>query len=194
MRKEDLRMFIHIPDLRTDRLLLRRIKSSDVDDIYEYASDALVPKFLLWYPHPDKRYTRYYFNHINSKYRSAEYYDWGIVFDGKMIGTCGFSKLDVENNCGEIGFVLNRNYWGLGIATEAARRVIEFGFEVLDLRRIQVRYMIENTASRNVAEKCHMRYEGVLRDGVQCKGGYRDIGICAITKPEYLSLVEKGEF
>ena len=194
MLKEDLKLFVHIPRLQTDRLLLRRIKSSDVEDIYEYASDPLVPKFLLWYPHPDRRYTKYYFNHINTKYRNAEFYDWGVVFDGKMIGTCGFSHLDVENNSGEIGFVLNRKYWGLGIATEAAQRVIKFGFEELDLRRIYIRYMTENTASRHVAEKCRMRFEGVQKDGVQCKGGYRDVGICAITKPEYLSLLEKGEF
>ena len=134
MLKTDLRLFIHIPDLHTDRLLLRKIISSDIDDIYEYASDLSVPKFLLWYPHPDKRYTKYYFNHINSKYRSAEFYDWGIEFAGKMIGTCGFSRLDVEDNCGEVGFVLNSKYWGMGIATEAAKCVIKFGFEVLGLK------------------------------------------------------------
>ena len=194
MLKNDLKMFIHIPNLHTDRLLLRRIQSSDIDDIYEYASDPSVPKFLLWYPHPDKRYTKYYVNHINAKYRSAEFYDWGIEFEGKMIGTCGFSRLNVDDNCGEIGFVLNQKYWGMGIATEAARRVIKFGFDDLDLRRIYIRYMIDNTASLNIANKCHMRQEGVLKDGVLAKGEYRDIGICAITKPEYLALLERNEF
>jgi ribosomal-protein-alanine N-acetyltransferase len=102
-----------------------------------------------------------------------------------MIGTCGFTSLSLENQCGEIGFVLNSKYWGMGIAKEAANLVIKYGFEVLELNRIEARYMSENTQSRRVMEKCGMSYEGTYRSSLFVKGKYRDVGICAILKDEF---------
>ena len=184
MKNIDLKLFSRIPTLYTDRLILRRIQPTDVDDIYEYAQDMLVTKYLLWNPHCDKSYTRRYVNYIDKKYKKCEFYDWGIEYGNKMIGTCGFTSFDIDNNSAEIGYVLNRCYWNLGIATEAVGRVISFGFDVLGLNRISARYMIGNEKSEGVMKKNGMEFEGVLRSAVLAKGKYVDVGIYSIIRKE----------
>ena len=119
------------------------------------------------------------------RYRKGEFYDWGIEIDGKMIGTCGFTAFDLDNNSAEIGYVLNSKYWGRGIGFEAARAVLKFGFEELNLNRIEVHYLIGNTSSEALAKKLGMKFEGIRRGAVLCKGEYRDVCVAAILKSEY---------
>ena len=185
MEKKDLKIFIKIPPLRTARTLMRRIRPQDLEDVYAYASDPRVSEYLLWYPHPNSSYTRDYLAYLDRMYRRGEFYDWGVEVDGHMIGTAGFTSFDLENNSAEIGYVLNRSWWGKGFATEVARAVISFGFEILELQRISARYLSGNDHSRRVMEKCNMLYEGIQRDGVRVKGGYSNVYVYSITLPEY---------
>lgn len=188
MKKEELfRIFSHIPTLETERLLLRPLRATDSADMYEYARDAEVTRYLLWNPHADVGYTRRYLEYLSGRYRLGVCYEWAIVHreSGRMIGTCGFVSIDTVHNRAELGYVLNPKYRGTGLAPEAARRVIAFGFDVLHLNRIESRYMVENTSSRRVMEKIGMRFEGVYRGAMLVKGDYRDIGMCAILQKDY---------
>ncbi len=185
MEKSDLKRFVNPEPLIGERVTLRKMTQKDLSDVYEYASDAKVPKYLLWEPHPSREFTKKYLAYVDKKYKKGEFYDYAIEFKGKMIGTCGFTSFSTENQCGEIGFVLNSNYWGMGLAKEAAMLVIKYGFEILGLNRIEARYMTENAQSRRVMEKCNMRFEGTLRASMIVKGKYRDIGVCSILKEEY---------
>ena len=187
MIKEDLDLFKNIPTLETERLILRRMKPSDLADVFDYAKRSEVSEFLLWYPHDELAFTRRYLKIVDTKYKRGEFYDWAVVnkADGKVIGTAGFTRFDIFNNTGEIGYVLNSEYWGRGLAAEASRAVITFGFEVLGLRRIEAKYMIENTSSRRVAEKCGMSEEGILRESVYAKGKYVDVAVASILSDEY---------
>ena len=185
MEYSDLKRFINPEVLIGERIILRKITKSDLSDVHEYASDARVPEYLLWQPHPTLSYTKQYLAIVEKKYKKGEFYDYGIEYMGKMIGTCGFKCFSIVNQCADIGFVLNSNFWGKGIAKEAAMLVLKYGFEVLGLKRIEARYMIENEASRKVMEKCNMKFEGTLRSAMLVKGKYRDIGICSILREEY---------
>ena len=102
-----------------------------------------------------------------------------------MIGTCGVTALNEACFSGEVGYVINPQYSNMGIATEAVKRVLEFGFEVLGLRRIEAHYMPENKASRRVMEKCGMTFEGILRKSMMVKGKLIDVGICSILRSEF---------
>ena len=185
MKKEDLKIFTKIPPIKTERLLLRKILPTDIEDVYEYGSDPKVSKFLLWSPHPDRNYTRFYLNFLTVRYRKGEFFDWGVEIDGKMIGTCGFTSFDIDNNSAEIGYVLNSNYWGRGIGYEAASAVLKFGFETLKLNRIEVHYLVGNTSSEALSKKLGMTFEGIHRNAIKCKGEYRDVCIAAILKSEF---------
>lgn len=175
------------PILQTKRLLLRRMERRDSSDMFEYAKDPSVTRYLTWEPHPDEAYTRRYLTFISSRYKAGEFYDWALILksENKMIGTCGFTRIDCKNQCGEAGYVLNKNYWGQGLATEALSEIIRFAFEVLKLERLESRYMEENTASRRVMEKAGMTFEGFLDDPLTVKGQQVSVGICAITRSEY---------
>ena len=173
------------PVLYTDRLTLRRMLKNDYEDMFDYCKSKELTRYLTWSPHPDKGYTHKYLSYVQSKYRAGEFFDWAIVYEGKMIGTCGFTALSEEHLKGEIGYVISEKYHNMGIATEAVKRVIEFGFETLGLRRIEAHYMVGNDASRRVMEKAGMTFEGILRDSMYVKGRYVSVGICSILIKEY---------
>ena len=102
-----------------------------------------------------------------------------------MIGTCGFTRFDSANNSAEIGYVINPAYHGQGIATEAARAVIDFGFSELRLHRIEARHMVGNDASHRVMEKLGMKTDGTLREAYYVNGSYRTVVICSLLQSEF---------
>lgn len=189
MKKELIyKIFSDIPSLETNRLLLRKLSVYDADDMYEYSKDHELTKYLTWSPHPDKAYTFDYLTYLQSRYNTGDFFDWAIVLkeNMKMIGTCGFTRFDFRHDCGEIGYVINSDHKGQGIATESVARVISFGFENLMLNRIECKFIVDNQASLRVMEKNRMTFEGVRRQGMLIKGIYRDIGICSILREEFL--------
>ncbi len=188
MKKELLyRVFSHLPELLTDRLTLRKLTVADDADMYEYASRSDVTKYLTWYPHPDKAYTREYLHYLAGRYAGGMFYDWAIVYepDSKMVGTCGFTSFNCAADSAEVGYVLNPEYWGKGIAGEALGRVMEFGFEELRLHRIEAKFIQGNERSLHVMQRAGMTFEGYLRDGMLIKGGYVTVGIASILAPEW---------
>lgn len=193
MENKDLKIFVNIPRIETERLVLRKIKISDLDSVYKYASDPMVPKYLLWSPHSSIYFTKAYLREVQKHYKKQNFFDWGVTLKGenKIIGTCGFSSFNIQHNTGELGYVLGSEYWGRGIAAEAASAVIDFGFKVLNLHRIEANLMIENTQSKRVLEKCGMKFEGIKRGGVFAKGGYRDLCIFSIVREEYETNAKK---
>ena len=150
------RIFSAIPRLETERLLLRRMEVGDCYDMFEYAKDPSVTQYLTWNPHPDLEYTKEYLQYISNHYRLGDFYDWAVVLreENKMIGTCGFTRFHFPHNAAEVGYVINPAYRGRGIADEAVRAVMRFGFET------------------------------IRRDEMLIKGQYRDVGVCAILREE----------
>ena len=188
MRKEKIyRVFSHLPELTTERLTLRKMLVADASDMYEYAARPEVTKYLTWQPHPDRDYTREYLQYLGTRYAAGMFYDWAIVYepDCKMVGTCGFNSFNCTSDSAEVGYVLNPDYWGKGIAPEALTRVLEFGFDDLGLHRIEAKFIEDNDRSRRVMEKVGMRFEGVLREAMYVKGNYVNIGICSILESEW---------
>ena len=184
------RIFRDPPELDTPRLTFRKMLKKDSEDMYEYASQRAVTEYLMWSPHDSETYTRRYLTYLQSRYRTGEFHDWALVYreNGKMIGTCGFTRFNLEANSAEIGYVLNPAYWGMGLAPEAARRILQFGFLELRLHRIEAHYMIGNDRSRRVMDKIGMTFEGVQRESLHVRGHYVSIGVCSILMEEYREL------
>lgn len=179
--------FSHVPTLETERLIFRAVKRSDLNDIYEYSSNPKTSEFLLWEPHKTVEYTREFIELVISRYKSGEYNDWALVHKetDKMIGTCGFTRIDQQNSIVEIGYVISPKYWGQGLATEAATKIIEFAFEELQVNRIEAKFMFGNEASLAVMRNVGMKFEGYQRDAMFVKGKFRTIGVSSILKREY---------
>lgn len=196
MKREKIcKLFSHMPTLYTERLILRPMRASDAPDMYRYACREDVTTYLLWSPHPSVSYTKEYLQYVETRYELGDFFDWAITerVGGRMIGTCGFTSIDAPNDAGEIGYVLNPEFHGKGIATEAARAVLCFGFEVVGLHRIEARFMQGNTASRGVMEKLGMTFEGYRHDALFVKGSYRTVGSCAVLANDFLCSLGEGD-
>ena len=181
------KIFKKIPTVRTERLTLRKLTPSDSADMYEYSRRDAVTKYLLWYEHENEHITREYLAYVADAYKRGAFYDWAVTLtdSGKMIGTVGFTKFDLPNNSAEIGYVLNPEYAGKGIATEAAKKIVNFGFNFLKLHRIEARHMVGNDASHRVMEKLGMKEEGTFRESYFVGGSYRTVTVCSILANEY---------
>ncbi len=188
MNKEDTyRIFSNIPTLKTERLTLRQMHPIDAEDMYDYASREDATEFLLWSPHRSLAYTKDYLRYIQGRYALGDFFDWAVIDreSRRMIGTCGFTKIDIPNRSAEIGYVINPGFGGNGFATEAARCILNFAFCELGLHRVEARFMEGNEASRRVMEKLGMSFEGYHKDAIFVKGRYRTVGYCAITADNY---------
>ena len=186
-RERIYQIFSHMPRLESERLVLRPLCVSDANAMYRYACREDVTEYLLWSPHPSPTYTRDYLSYIEERYVTGGFFDWAVVEkeSGRMIGTCGFTTIDAPNDMGEIGYVLSPEYHGKGYGTEAAARVLRFGFEELGLHRIEAKFMKGNDASLHVMEKLGMHLEGYRQDGMLVKGRYRTIGVCSLLEGDY---------
>ena len=173
-----------LPALETERLILRKMTLNDVEAVFAYASDPEVSRYTLWETHRSIEDSRAFLKLTTQKYENGGEPDWGIVYKGNgcLVGVCGLVNWEAEHARAEIGFVLSREYWGHGFMPEAVRAMFRFGFERMNLNRIEARCIAENAASARVMEKAGMVYEGTLRQREYIKGAYRDIKLYAILK------------
>ena len=175
------------PTLETGRLVLRALVPGDAAEIYAHASDPEVSRYVTWAAHRSLEDAEAFLNLTMGRYESGDAPDWGIVYrgDGRLVGTAGFVSWEHEHARAEVGYVLNRGYWGQGLAAEALGAMISHGFRYMGLNRIEARCIAENTASARVMEKAGMAHEGTQRQRELVKGKYRDMELYAILKDEH---------
>ena len=179
----------NLPVIETDRLILRKVTTDDLDDMYEYGSNANVSKYVTWNTHSSISDTKAFLETVLEQYENEQAVFWGIEIkeSAKLIGTIDFVSWNTKHRVGELGYVLSEKYWGQGIMTEAANEVIKFGFSKMDLVRIQARCLTENTGSERVMKKTGMTFEGILRKSAFIKGKHRDIKMYSILEEENVS-------
>ncbi|MBI3997987.1 MAG: GNAT family N-acetyltransferase [Armatimonadetes bacterium] len=180
-------VFGDLPSLETPRLVLRRLTRDDAEDIFAYGSDPEVTRYTGWQTHRTIEDSRVFLNGVLALYESKQVAPWGIAHktDRKLIGTCGFVYWLPQHARAEIGYGIARPYWRQGYTTEAIRAIIAFGFQSMQLNRIEARCEPENTGSWRVMEKVGMTFEGVLRQHNYAKGTYRDTKMYSILRQEW---------
>jgi ribosomal-protein-alanine N-acetyltransferase len=157
-------LFTPFPILCSPRLILRALRPTDLDDLYEYASDPEIDHFVPWEHYKNIDEARENLNEFLGEYEKDGLGAWGIEHraDKKMIGIINTSIPHRINRRVEIGYTISRAYWGQGLATEAVKALIEFGFETMNLVRIEAVVLPEHLASARVLVKSGMQFEGVL--------------------------------
>jgi ribosomal-protein-alanine N-acetyltransferase len=181
------RPFEDLPELETERLLLRKMRLDDARAMFAYASDPEVTRYVLFETHRSIEDSQAFLRLVVEGYERGDFGGWGVVLkdSGAFVGTCGVDYgYAPEHARAELGYVLSREHWGKGLVPEAVRAVIRFGFGRMELNRIQARCIAENTASARVMEKAGMTYEGTLREYQLIKGAYRDMKFYSILRRE----------
>lgn len=148
--------------LETERLRFRRLEISDAEDLFRIYSDTEVMKFMGESPPSIEAERNNIEAHIKKYYQTGSFGFWATIFkeSGKFIGRCGLLTSQIAGKDEiEIGYLLDRNFWGKNLATEAACGILDFAFQRLDLKRIVAVIHPENLASKKVAEKAGMVYE-----------------------------------
>lgn len=178
--------------LHTPRLTLRAFTESDAEDIYAWASDERVTKFLGWLPHESIDKTKEVLAGWIAKYSDTDYYGWAIVFEGKVIGRVTTNYVSRGHRRCEVGYYIGHDHWNMGLMTEALSGVLEYFFNRAGMNRVEAIYEPDNPASGRVMEKCGMKYEGTMRQFFQCRdGSYTDGLLCAILKEEFNSHIRR---
>lgn len=178
---------IDFPILETERLTLRRVTQEDASDILAYLSDVDVMKY----------YGLESFKSINDALDEISWYKsifekgtgirWGITLkeQEKIIGSCGFFNRVAQHYRAELGFELSKEHWGKGIASEAIKTVICYGFEQMNLQRIEALIEPPNIPSQKVVERQGFIREGLLRNYEYTCGKFDDLYMYSLLKQDH---------
>lgn len=175
-------------ELRGERITVRDFELGDADAVHAYVSDPLVTRHITFDPNDlesSRAFVKGAIAMATETPRSA--FQMGIVrCDTKeLIGHCGLRVSSPYHRRGEIDYVLRRDQWGNGFATEAARLLLRFGFTELHLHRIEATCSPDNPASTRVLAKVGMKVEGRLRDHIWNRGAWRDSLLFAVLEPDW---------
>ena len=145
--------------IETKRLILRPFEQNDLQDFYDYAKVEGVGEMAGWHHHENVEKTQEILNNFIEEDKT-----FAIVYkqNNKVIGSLGIEKYGAEEKLSEffdyqgreIGYVLSKDYWGMGIMPEAVKTVIDYLFNEKNLDFITCGYYDFNTQSKRVQEKC----------------------------------------
>ncbi|MCL2775391.1 MAG: GNAT family N-acetyltransferase [Oscillospiraceae bacterium] len=188
MNKELL--FEKFPYLESDMLVLKKVESEDANDLFAILSDAEVFRYRPGNPWKTFDAVRNVVGHYERDFKKHKTIFLGIYYkkaDDKLVGIAEIFEFDERVSRGEIGYTLNKSYWGMGIATTAVKMMLRFLFDDIDVNSVQATPMPVNVKSRNVLERCGFTHEGTLRQAKYWTGvGIVDLEMYSILKSEYV--------
>lgn len=163
--------------LEGERLLLRPPHMRDAQDLFTYARDPEVARFVLWDAHTSLSVSKEALRGMMRQNRGGlpRAFVMELKAEGRMVGTIGFQAVDMENKRAEVGYSLARRLWGHGLAVEALKLLCDYAFDTLGLSRLEGRHDSRNPASGRVLEKAGFTREGVERQSVFVKGDRADM-------------------
>lgn len=142
--------------LKTERLCLRPITRKDLEAVLAYACDRSNAEYMVYYPKTEQE-TAFYVEEMASQWEAKRQatYEFAVILAGEMIGTVSLWLEEADGV--EIGWILNRQYWGHGYGTEAAEAVLRFMSEELGISSCISCCDTRNTASARMMEKLGMK-------------------------------------
>lgn len=174
--------------LTTNRLTLREYVEQDWQAVFTYQSD---PNYLQYYPWHNRTindaqaFVQKLIFWQREKPRLKFQLAVVLAEHDQLIGSCGVRMKQANSHQAELGYEIDPAYWGQGYATEAARKMLAFGFGELRLHRIWATCLLENVASARVLGKLGLQQEGRLREHRWMKGRWWDSLVFSILEQEW---------
>ena len=162
--------------LETQRLVLRPFEEADAPALFPIMNDPEVTANLLISPTFSEEDVAESIGKRIAALESRERYSLAVVLKetGELIGVCSLISVSWEHLHAEVVYYLGKEFWGKGYTTEAARRLVQFGFEELGLERISVGCFVRNKASARIIEKLGFTFEGLARHAYKKDGEFLD--------------------
>jgi RimJ/RimL family protein N-acetyltransferase len=172
----------------TDRLILRPLEDEDSKSLYENVKDYDIAKWTISIPHPyPKEGAISFIKQARKHLQSGLAYHLAILSrdNSELMGVMSLIGVNMRHRNAELGYWVGKDFWNKGIATEAALKMLEFGFQDLSLERISARCFQDNIPSIRVIEKIGMIYEGTFRKEILKEDRFIDMKYYAILKEEW---------
>jgi [ribosomal protein S5]-alanine N-acetyltransferase len=178
------------PILKTVRLILRPWKAADAAALQRLAGRREIADTMISVPHPfTERYAEEWIaGHAEAHVRGEAFHFAITLADTEvLVGAVELRAINAEHRHAELSCWIGMEWWGQGLATEAALAVVRHGFEYHGLNRIVAFHMLRNPASGRALEKIGMKREGLLRQAVSKWGRFEDVVSMAILREEWAS-------
>lgn len=175
------------PELRTERFILRELENRDARELFKILSDDKV----MYYYGSDPLVTVYeaknVISYFKEQFTQGKAIRWAIADaqTNQLIGTIGFHNWLSQYHRAEIGFEVSQDYWQRGVASEAARAVLTYGFEEFALHRISALVAPENLASNALVQKLGFKAEGLLEDYAYSHGRFMNLTMYRMLASEW---------
>ena len=181
-------MFESFPILHTKRLDLVEIKQEHLGDIFKLFSDQRITRFYNIVTLVQENEAQKLIDWFQNRYKEKAGIRWGIELNGErnIIGTIGFNNF-TRNHRANIGFDLQAEFWNLGFIAEALEAVLDFGFDSLEINRIEAEVMQGNIASEKVLSKAGFKKEGLLREWMYFNDQHYDMTMFSLLQSEFRS-------
>jgi RimJ/RimL family protein N-acetyltransferase len=180
-------MSLATPSLETERLRLRPFTDEDGDALFALHSDAVVLRYWDSPPWTDPARPDAFL--AVCRRLADEGTGARVVIelhsDGTFLGWCGLSRWEPDLRSAALTYILAESAWGHGYATEAARALLRWAFDTLDLNRVQAEADTRNVASRRVLEKLGFVHEGTLREDCVVNGEVSDSDVFGLLRREW---------
>jgi RimJ/RimL family protein N-acetyltransferase len=175
------------PTLETVRLILRPFAISDAADVQRLAGERAVASTTLSIPHPyEDAMAEAWIGTHQEAFEKGTGVNFAVVLkeSGALIGAIGMG-VNREHQHAEIGYWIGVPFWNHGYCTEAARAVLQYGFEALALERIFGHHFTRNPASGRVMQKLGMTHEGCSRRHIKKWEVFENVEVYGIVKSEW---------
>jgi len=175
------------PTLRTERLQLRPITGSDAKALYATHGDAFILRYWDAPPWTDRaRADRFVeASHAMAADGTGARLAIERLADGAFLGWCSVSRWNPDFRSAALGYCLHDSAWGHGYATEAARALLRWAFDAMDLNRVQAETDTRNDASARVLEKLGFLREGTLREDCIVNGEVSDSWVFGLLRAQW---------
>jgi RimJ/RimL family protein N-acetyltransferase len=172
--------------LETERLILRSLEMADAPTIHLLVNEREIAlnTLLIPYPYPPGAAEEWIQSTLERDLADGCSLAITDKHSGQFMGAIGLS-ITREHYKAEIGYWLGKPYWNQGYVSEAARRLIQFGFEEMGLNRIYAAHFMRNPASGRVMQKAGMTFEAVLRHHYCKWGEFQDCAMYSILRSDY---------
>ncbi len=173
-----------------ERVTLEPLRDDDLDGLYAMQSDPEVCRYLLYEPRTRDQVEQTLARDAGRTHLAEpdDYLQPAIRDEnGRFIGTMYLVLKSVDDRTAEIGWILLPEAQGRGYAAEAARLLLDFCFEQLELHRVYAELDPRNAASVALCERLGMRHEGHFVEDMFLKGEWTDTGRYAILEREWLA-------
>ena len=180
--------FSIFPTLTTERLVLRAFVPDDAPDLFAFRSDAIEQKFNDT-AMTDISEAHHLIEWMNDGFAAQQQIQWAVTLHdaNHVIGLFGFNSWDRYHRRAEVGYDLARAYWGQRLASEALRAILNFGFERMQLNRVEAGTVADNTESVRLLTRIGFKLDGIRREYTwEEDGTYHGGAIYSLLRREFV--------